>query len=369
MNSRKPLSVRDGHWVFRDYTTKPARLIRLCRTEEADWKTTSKGKRKRTEQERSFFLERLKEEKIQEIQARSKARIEDLFRDWLDLARSTRSPRTAESYESTARYYLDAVGDHPGDAYDGRKQKIFVDALRFRGLADHSIQAHLRQLKACFRHGERAGLIDRAPLVEPLRVADREITAFSQDDLDRIGRHLENRLKTGPPFRRRFYLNHIRAHVMLTWTGMRAGELCHLLLRDIHLEDRVIAIVPDGSDWAPKSRRVDRVPISLKLQKFLVGDINERPLRDKYYLDGGDGSPAYPKRDQLTQAFKRLLTRVGISNIKPVHGYRASLATRLIKAGVGIVEVQKIMRHQQIQTTRQYVDSIHLDLHKAVDVL
>ena len=369
MNSRKPLSVRDGHWVFRDYTTKPARLIRLCRTEEADWKTTSKGKRKRTEQERSFFLERLKEEKVQEIQARSKARIEDLFRDWLDLARSTRSPRTAESYESTARYYLDAVGDHPGDAYDGRKQKIFVDALRFRGLADHSIQAHLRQLKACFRHGERVGLIERAPLVEPLRVADREITAFSQDDLDRIGRHLENRLKTGPPFRRRFYLNHIRGHMMLSWTGIRAGELCHLKLQEIHLEDRLITIVPDGSDWAPKSRRVDRVPMSVVLQRFLITDINERPDRDVYYLDAGTGSPAYPKRDQLTQAWKRILGRVGIEGVKPIHGYRASLATRLIRAGVGIVEVQKILRHQQIQTTRQYVDSIHLDLHKAVDVL
>ena len=103
MNSRKPLSVRDGHWVCRDYPTTPARLSRLCRTQEADWKTTSKGKKRRSEQERSFFLDQLKEEKIQEIQARSKARIEDLFKDWLDLARSTRSPRTAESYESTAR--------------------------------------------------------------------------------------------------------------------------------------------------------------------------------------------------------------------------------------------------------------------------
>jgi len=369
MRSRKPLSVRDGHWVFRDYTTKPAKLIRLCPEEEGDWKSTHSGRRRRTENERLLFLQKLADEKRQEIRDRSKVRIETLFQDWLDQARASRSARTVQSYETTARYYLGSVGDHPGDQYDGRRQKIFVDALRSRGLADHSIQAHLRQLKACFNHAEQARLIGRAPVVETLRIADREIKAFTDSDLDRIGRHLENRLKIGPPFRRRFYLNHFRAHTMLVWTGMRAGELCHLLIRDINLEDRLITIVPDGPDWAPKSRRVDRIPVSIKLKAFLIRDINERPVGDVYYLDGGDGSPAYPKRDQLTQAFKRLLTRVGINNIKPVHGYRASLATRLIKAGIGIVEVQKIMRHQQIQTTRQYVDSIHLDLHKAVDVL
>ncbi len=369
MRSRKPFSVRDGHWVFRDYTTKPARLIRLCRTEEADWKLTSTGKRRRTDPERSLFLEKLKEGKVQEIQARSKVGIEELFKDWLDLARSALSPRTVTSYESTARYYLKAVKDHPGDEYDGRKQKVFVDALKSRGLADHSIQAHLRQLSICFKHGETVGLLDKAPAVKKLGLADREIKALSDSDLDMIGRHLENRLKTGPAFRQRFYLNHIRAHVLLTWTGLRAGELVHLLLRDINIEDRVIAIVPDGLDWAPKNRKVDRIPMSLKLREFLITDINERETGEKYFLDTGRGSPAYPERDQLTQAFSRILTRVGINGVKPVHGYRASLATRLIKRGVGLVEVQKILRHRQIDTTRQYVDSIQLDLHQAVDAL
>jgi integrase len=339
------------------------RRRRLCTVEEAEFRQSSRGKRRRTEDQLWAFLQQLAQAKT--AAAAQKPSAHTVLIQWLESMSATRNPRTVTSYRSTATHYMSAVPDHPLEAYNSPQQTTFLKHLP-SALSPHSVNLHLRQLQIAWRWAERQGLIAKAPAVEKLRLTTPEIRAFSDADLDQIEAELRQQLINPRPDRIRNYQNHLRAHLLLRYTGFRAGEVISLRLDSIDLERQLIHIVPDRG-WQPKSRRIESVPISAALLQHLRRD--RREGQEVYYLDNGQGRPAYSSRDNFTQAFSRLLKRIGITDRKPIHGYRSSLATRLLQAGTDLVTVQRILRHRQIETTRRYIDSDHLDLRKAIDLI
>ena len=156
---------------------------------------------------------------------------------------------------------------------------------------------------------------------------------------------------------------------MLMESGMRAGECLNLKLSDIDIENRLITVTTTPKGGKYKTRR-DKIDMSEPLARFL--EFEDKPTRgdkDEWYLDDGTGFQLYTHRDQMSRCFKRYLDKIGIKGIKPLHGYRASLATRLLQNGTDLVTVQKIMRHEQLETTRLYITSELLDPKKALDAL
>lgn len=342
------------------------RRIRLCKVQDAMHRQTFRGLRKRTESELAAYLQVLAMEATRKAQAIVMAH--QVLTDWVAAMVRSRSPRTVVSYQSTVTYYMRSVSDHPLDKFQAQHQTLFMEGLP-EGLSPYSVNLHLRQLQIAWRWAEGQGLIARAPKVTKLRLTPPEIKAFTDKDLDEIEQELRWKLVEGPrKDRLRYYLSHYRAHVMLRYTGLRAGEMVTLKLSGIDVERQLIRILPDG-EWQPKSRRLDVIPMADKLRHFLRQDLSGREPGEVYYLDSGEGDPMYRTRDNFTQAFTRILQRIGISGKKPIHGYRSSLATRLIQSGVDLVTVQRILRHSQLETTRRYIDSDHLDLRHAIDSL
>lgn len=342
------------------------RRIRLCKIQDALYRQTSRGRRKRTDAELAAHLQVLGAEAIKKAEAAVMAH--QVLTDWVAAMVRSRSPRTVVSYQSTVTYYIRSVPDHPLDKFQAQHQTRFLEGLP-DALSPHSVNLHLRQLQIAWRWAEDQGLIARAPRVQKLRLTTPEVKALTERDLDEIEQELRWKLVEGPrKDRLHFYLCHYRAHMMLRYTGLRAGEMITLKLNAIDVERQLIRILPDG-EWQPKSRRLDVIPMADKLRSFLRQDLSSREPGEVYYLDSGDGEPMYHTRDNFTQAFTRILKRIGITGKKPIHGYRSSLATRLIQSGVDLVTVQKILRHSQLETTRRYIDSDHLDLRQAIDSL
>ena len=87
-------------------------------------------------------------------------------------------------------------------------------------------------------------------------------------------------------------------------------------------------------------------------------------------LDNGRGKPLYSSLGDLTKSMRKALQKVGIENAKPLHSFRSTVATELLSGeSSNPVQVQKLLRHQSIQTTMSYLNSDHLQQVDLVNML
>lgn len=133
---------------------------------------------------------------------------------------------------------------------------------------------------------------------------------------------------------------------LLYSTGMRVGELCHLDIEDINFEERECIVYGKGN----KERRVYfDAKAKLHLQKYIEGREDSNPA-----LFVSLGKP----NDRLSinaveHRLRQLGAELNINKVHP-HKFRRSMATKAIDKGMPIEQVQKLLGHQQIDTTMHY---------------
>lgn len=129
-------------------------------------------------------------------------------------------------------------------------------------------------------------------------------------------------------------------------TGMRVGELVNLDINDLDFEERECVVYGKGD----KERRVYfDARTKLHLQNYL----DSRCDSNKALFV----SLNYPyDRLQISGVESRLRElgrKLNIDRIHP-HKFRRTMATRAIDKGMPIEQVQKLLGHQQIDTTMKY---------------
>lgn len=133
---------------------------------------------------------------------------------------------------------------------------------------------------------------------------------------------------------------------MLASTGIRVGELVNLDIVDLNFEERECVVYGKGD----KERRV-------------YFDARTKLHIQKYIEERNDSNPALfvslnapYQRLQISGVeirLRELGRRLQICNIHP-HKFRRTMATKAIDKGMPIEQVQKLLGHQQIDTTMQY---------------
>lgn len=133
---------------------------------------------------------------------------------------------------------------------------------------------------------------------------------------------------------------------LLYSTGMRVGELCNLDIEDINFDERECIVYGKGN----KERRV-------------YFDAKAKLHLQKYIESREDGNPALfvsldKPYDRLSinaveHRLRQLGTELNINKVHP-HKFRRSMATKAIDKGMPIEQVQKLLGHQQIDTTMHY---------------
>ena len=147
----------------------------------------------------------------------------------------------------------------------------------------------------------------------------------------------------------------LRTFWFLRYTGMRGGELLHLEWRFVYANRIELR---STREWRIKGRRDSILPIALRLQEFIA---TQDIQGERYVLDDGRGKPLYSSLGDLTKSMRKALLKCGIENAKPLHSFRSTVATELLAGdSANPVQVQKLLRHQSIQTTMSYLNSDHL---------
>jgi integrase/recombinase XerD len=147
-----------------------------------------------------------------------------------------------------------------------------------------------------------------------------------------------------------------RALIMTAYaTGLRVGELVHLVPQDIHAE-RMLIRVNLGKGHK------DRYTL---LSPRLLSELREywrsyRPTR-WMFTDRYDQRPL-PESTAL-ETFNDLKRRAGVVHGHGIHSLRHSFATHLMEAGVPLPTIQRLMGHTSLTTTAKYlhVTSRHVE--------
>ena len=133
---------------------------------------------------------------------------------------------------------------------------------------------------------------------------------------------------------------------MLISTGIRVGELVNLDIEDINFEERECVVYGKGD----KERKVYfDARTKLHIQNYLAIRKDNNPA-----LFVSLNAPY--ERLQISGVETRLRElgrQLNICNIHP-HKFRRTMATKAIDKGMPIEQVQRLLGHQQIDTTMQY---------------
>ena len=130
-------------------------------------------------------------------------------------------------------------------------------------------------------------------------------------------------------------------------TGARAREACSMNIKDVDLNTGAVMI---RYGKGGKSRMV------------FIGRTTRRAMRG-YLRQRHDSSPAlFVSKDEerltydgLRQLLERRAKRAKLSNKPKLHGFRRAFALNMLRSGVDIFVLQRLMGHSDLQVLRRYL--------------
>ena len=147
-------------------------------------------------------------------------------------------------------------------------------------------------------------------------------------------------------------------------TGLRVSAITQINIEDISLENYTINVIEKGN-------KIRTINFGENLATVIVQCINDR----EKYFSGADSNALFLsqwKRRMTTQAVRDLVAKytgnIQGKHITP-HKLRASAATNLAASGVSIQAIAKVLGHENIQTTRRYVEVLDSEANKATNIL
>ena len=354
--SNKKRSIVVGFFHEFPQSNGRAKRLDLCKFEEALYKQTSHGRKLRSEREFNNYCNNLWERKLTELRSqripitvRNQHDIKSASEKWLKNSKEFQKDHTWKLHKRTIKLYIQACGNHSLNLWDSDYAVEFKSHLikQPKIKAEATVLSYFLMLQAFFNWCLENGMLDKKVTLSKPDVTERTPQIYSQDDLDMILEYLQEK---GNPL-------WLRIHWMLRETGMRGSEVRMLKLNHIHLKHGLIYLTDQESDDTIKGRSESFLAISEKLSQFLEEDLEERGNSESWYLDQGHGSLAYYSVDSMGRAFRRINDHLGISRkIKPLHGYRATVITRLgVDLQWNVKEVQKLARHKDPKTTLGYM--------------
>lgn len=224
--------------------------------------------------------------------------------------------------------------------------------LKKRKLATSSRSRNLYTLRSFWNYAYKNKLCEWniAMAVEPIKVQSKERTFLSTEEVHTLIDAIHHPL--------------LKTVVQtLFYTGMRISECLNLEIKDVDLENKVIHII-NG-----KGAKDRNIPINKNLVCILKHYLKtyRSSINGEYFFateKSGHLSAPYVNR-VLNDTVKELGWKKHVS----AHILRHSFASNLIKNGVNLVYVQKLLGHSNLKVTSIYTHASIEDLDNSVNLL
>ncbi len=297
-------------------------------------------------------MDRKKTIKLQRVDADTWVRFERFAIHHLKLAPST-TEKTVRQLKHMETYGVDLLAFNQDEIYR------FFEEKRKEGVEPGGINLYV---KAINRWAKFIGVDAHIALYKEY---EKPIKVPTAEDVAEIIKYYSSRSKSDR--RKRAII------VFLANTGVRSGELCMLKISNIDFQKGEMLIYGKGGGM--KKPRV--VPLPERLLegrnypsiKNYIQHWRPKP-KDKKYNDflfiSPHGKPYSP--NSIWNIVHEASVATGRSWIHP-HSFRHFYATQLLRAGVNVRVVQRLLGHEKIETTARYLHVISDDLKEAVEKL
>ena len=243
-----------------------------------------------------------------------------------------------------------------------RGRKDPEDPTKGRPRTPASVNRYLQDLRAAYNLARRNGKVDKNPVADVRLLREnnkrvREMTAEEETAILTALDPAQHQTKAGRQDGR--YKTDLRPLVrFLVETGLRAGEACNLCARDIDWTAEVVTL------RQTKAGKVQHVPLSAKAVAILRALGTRDRDADAYVFGWPDGRPW--TSGYLTHAFGDAVEDAGVKDLH-VHDLRHTFACRLLRGGVDIYAVSKLLRHASVVMSERYAHLSQADLKVAVE--
>jgi site-specific recombinase XerD len=249
------------------------------------------------------------------------------------------SPKTEEAHEVALKSLLVSTGDIPLHELNFELVRQWKESLQKRGLSPVTIRCYVIKLRVVLAYLIKLKIdcLDPELIAVPKRVT--KVPAFlSKEQVAQLIR-CTNKIKN-------------KAIVSFLFaSGLRISELCSLDRDSIH--ERAFTVVGKGG----KARLCfidERTETLLNLYLDTRND-NKTAL---FLTEAG----ARITPGVVQETFKTIRRRSGIE-CHP-HSLRHSFATNLLQSNTNLYYVSRMLGHQQLTTTQQYLHVVDIDLQK-----
>lgn len=281
----------------------------------------------------------------------------------LDLEAANKSPKTISRYMYSFRslicfleskklsIFANQIGKNEINQYTSylRNSKRWPNRHNsgkdYGRLSPHTIQGHIRDIKAFWSWLTREGHIENNPLAKYSlpSVPHYIIPTLSNDQM----KTLLSAIDRSTPLGAKYYC----ILTLLFDTGLRISELISIRVQDLDLTSGLVTIIGKGQKEriVPFSRRARK-----QLRHYIVHFRQHLCSEDCHYLFAANNE--HISVNSVQQYMRRLARKAGLDGIKCFpHILRHTFATQSIARGASTSALKDIMGHSSSQTTMKYV--------------
>ncbi|GEO24712.1 tyrosine recombinase XerD [Alicyclobacillus acidoterrestris] len=232
--------------------------------------------------------------------------------------------------------------------------EAFMRLLQAKGLKPASRNRIVHALRSFYKFLRTKGLceVNIMEQVASIKVPKQERTYLTDDEVHMITKAMRN-----PIMRTVTYT--------LYYSGLRISECLNLRLQDVDFETATIRVI------GGKGGKDRLIPINHKLFDILSAYKNRYRLHatpeEAFFatLSTGSLSASY-----YNTYLKKVVERqLGWKKRITAHTFRHSFASSLVRNGVNLVHIQKLLGHSSLAVTSVYTHAKLADLSEAVNVL
>lgn len=297
--------------------------------------------------------------------------VAEYMREWLERKQLTIQPSTAYSYNKIFNCQIEpSIGDIDLAKLDTKTIQLLINAhAQGTGNKKAFAKSGLKRLKnllhVAFEDAIKDGYIEKNPAARVVIPAEHAITvktkkqfAMSDEEIEKFREAALVKNKAGLiKYRDGIVL------VIMVASGMRIGEILALKWEDVDFDEKSIhihATVQKVANAGIKYRIKDStktndgrvLPMSKSIEEYLT------TLRDYYnkkgivseYVCCTEVGTMQTERN-LSRSLDLLLDRAGLPKTITPHTLRHTFGSAMIRKGVGIEVVSKLMGHSSIELT------------------
>ena len=256
------------------------------------------------------------------------------------------SPHTIRNYTNTFKQFTAWLGCDPDPEAISQDQVIrFLASL---DLSRKTVRNYYTDLSSLWGWLLQNNLASSNPVlgIPVPRASRRAIVPFTLEDI----RALLASAEAGQnPLRDRAMI------LLLLDTGLRASELCGLMVADISLISRRLVITGKGDKerylvFSPVTLEAIRASLAGRLAGPLFGNRQHTPLN----------------RHAVRLAFRRIGQRAGVLRCYP-HRMRHTFAIQFLRNGGNVYALQAALGHSTLDMVKRYLEIVQADIDVQMD--